>query len=303
MKNKKSKSLIRFFFRNRVEDVSFLPFFRIAIGFFSLIHFLLIIPDFGTLYGKDSIINGAIMSSFKPATIPNLTQTTDFLLGWANLSDKATMSIVVIIYSILCVFLILGFLTRYAAFFLIILHIIIFKGSILYSYGADSITSIALFYCFVFPLGTMYSLDHILFDKKIVSPSPYRKILQLHLCLIYVSSGFVKLTGMDWRSGEAIWQAIHQIRHNILLDVNYDVIGNYPVLAILFSWSVLLIELFYPLLVFKSNIRNYGLILICLLHIGIAVSLGLYYFSLLMIIINVTAFLNLNSKYLSKNFE
>lgn len=302
MKTKNSKSVIRFFFRDRVEDISFLPFFRIVIGLFTFIHFFLIIPDLGTLYGTDSIIDQDLMSFFKPEIVPSLTQTTDFFLGWANLSDQSTMSTVAFTYLILCLFLIFGFLTRYAAFLLIIVHIIIFRGSILYSYGVDSITSIALFYCLIFPVGSRYSIDNLLFDKQSISPSPYRKILQLHLCLIYVSSGFVKLMGIDWRSGEAIWQAIHQIRHNIFLDINYDLVGHYPILAIMFSWGALLIELFYPLLVFRSDIRNYGLMLICLLHVGIAICLGLYYFSLLMIIMNLTAFLKLNSKYLSKYF-
>ncbi|MFC4143371.1 hypothetical protein [Pedobacter mendelii] len=300
MRNKKIKSVIRFFLRDRVEDVSFMPFFRLSIGIFSLIHFLLIIPDFETLYGKDGIIDSAIMNAFKPKIIPSLAQSNDFLFGWANLSDKVIMSTVAVVYLVFCMFLILGFLTRYAALLLIILHTVIFRGQILYSYGVDSITSIALFYCFIFPVGKKYSLDSIFFKQKNGSPSPYRKILQLHLCLIYVSSGFVKLMGVDWRSGEAIWQATHQIRHNIFFDVNFDVMGNYAFLPILLSWSTLIIELFYPLLVFTSRISNFSLLLISVLHIGIAVSLGLYYFSLLMIIMNLTAFLNLNSKYLSR---
>ncbi|WP_316753680.1 HTTM domain-containing protein [Pedobacter gandavensis] len=292
MTNKITQNFFKFFIRKRNEDVFFLPFFRISIGLFSFFHFLFLWKDFYNLYRRNGLVEEGIMLAFKPKIIPNINQVTEFLFGWTHQSEKEMLMIIMVIYLALCLCLTFGLLSRLSALLLLFLHLVIFKGAPLYSYGVDNLTSIALFYCFLFPVGAQYAIDQKLFSKRQVNPSPYRKILQLHLSLIYISSGFVKLTGSDWRSGEAIWQSVHLLKHNLLISIDYDVMAIYPVVALAISWSVVLIELFYPFLMFSKKFNKGGLIILISMHLGIAICLGLYYFSLLMILLSLAAFLN-----------
>ncbi|WP_394332960.1 HTTM domain-containing protein [Parapedobacter luteus] len=177
--------------------------------------------DFYLLYAKGGIISYDIMISFSSSTGLNIPLLSDFIIKWTTVSEETSYNIISACYITLSICLICGLFTRISSLFLILLHIAIFNGSQLYSYGVDLFTSIALFYCFIFPTNAQFSLDKKIFRKKGTNPGPYRKILQIHLCIVYVSSGFVKILGQDWRTGEAVWQALHQIRHNITIPLNF----------------------------------------------------------------------------------
>ncbi|PMD87951.1 hypothetical protein BWI97_25540, partial [Siphonobacter sp. BAB-5405] len=127
-----------------------------------------------------------------------------------------------------------------------------------------------------------------------VNPSPYRKILQLHLCIVYFASGVEKIIGDNWRNGESIWKSLHLPGFTSAVSMDYEFLSTLPMLALIIGWSVVLIELLYPLFIWKQPYRNIGLLLVCSMHLGILLCLGLYYFSSLMIILNLTAFLDLS---------
>lgn len=295
--NKYFTAWTNFLYKERKEDYYFLGFFRVVIGLFLLVHFLFFMKDFYILYAKDGLINYDVMTSFTSLRL-NASFISDFIIERIAVSEYMSYTIICVFYIILSVCLIIGLFTRISSLFFILLHIAIFEGSPLYSYGVDIFSSIALFYCFFFPTNVQFSLDKIIFKKQRRNPGPYRKILQIHLCIVYVSSGFVKLLGEDWRTGEAIWQALHQIRHNVTIPLNFDFLSAFPIVLLLLSWFVVLIELLYPFILFIKKIRPFGITAVICLHLGIAVSLGLYFFSVLMILLTICAFLDLNKEIL-----
>jgi uncharacterized membrane protein YphA (DoxX/SURF4 family) len=288
-----------FFFLSRKEDNYFLAFFRMVTGIFCLAHFLAFIADLDILYGPNSVVPRDIMDMFRPQFIPSLNTIADSLKT-SNLSQQNIIVLFSVLYIVFCGSLVFGLLTRLSALILSIMHLILVAGSPLFSYGVDYFTSLSLFYCFIFPVSRQISIDKLTCKLRPVNPSPFRKILQLHLTIVYVSSGIHKLIGADWRDGEAIWQALNYYQFDPLLPFSNEFLGDYPLILTLIGWSVVLIELLYPVFVWNSRLKNTGLILICSMHIGISLFMGLHYFSLLMIALNLAAFLPLSGKPFSK---
>jgi len=113
------------------------------------------------------------------------------------------------------------------------------------------------------------------------------RILQLHLCIVYIASGAEKAMGAQWWNGEAIWQTLMQTQ---FARFNMHWIAQYPLLAKCIGWSTLIIEMGYPLYIFWSRSRPYGYCAVVLLHLSIAIFMGLQLFSTIMIIFNTAAF-------------
>src|SRR5205823_5544577 len=80
-------------------------------------------------------------------------------------------------------------------------------------YGVDSFANWALYYCVWAPVGHALSAD-VLTGRLREAPSFGARlglrVVQLHLCIAYFASGVEKAVGEQWRSGEAIWQALMQ---------------------------------------------------------------------------------------------
>ncbi|MBW8683174.1 hypothetical protein [Chitinophaga rhizophila] len=291
------KSVYCFFTERKSSDDLFLPFFRISVSLFFLIHFLAVIPDFAALYSREGIIPADLGELFSHYFVPTLSSFSALLYSWFHLEEATSLSIFQGLYITCCLTLLIGFCSRASAILLFILHTILISGAHLYSYGVDMFTTIMMFYCCVFPLGADKSIDkHFFYRNREVNPTQYRRLLQIHICLVYWASGLGKIVGYNWWNGEAIWKALHLPFIHGTDAVSYDVLGEYPLLSLLIGWGTVLIELLYPLFIWKKPWKNIWLALVIMMHLGIILALNLYFFSTLMIIFNLSAFLNLENK-------
>jgi uncharacterized membrane protein YphA (DoxX/SURF4 family) len=183
--------------------------------------------------------------------------------------------------------LLIGLFTRYAAGMATIFQLLIFKSFFIFNYGYDQFLTMSLFYCLMFPVGKYYSID-----SKILKRSPkinfnYRRVLQLHLCMVYFFSGFAKALDLGWWNGNSLWKAVSTVDNSFY--------SLPPIFLVTAGIGTVLLELLYPFLIFKKSIRRYTLAAIILMHMGIAFTMGLYSFSVIMIVWNVAAFGNLTS--------
>ena len=67
-----------------------------------------------------------------------------------------------------------------------------------FGYGVDNFTIIGLFYLVIAPLPDAWSIDARWRRISLKSPSLqglHRRVLQLHICIIYFFSGFAKCAG------------------------------------------------------------------------------------------------------------
>ena len=186
--------------------------------------------------------------------------------------------------------LLIGFASRVSAIAAWLLHLCAAKSGGFVSYGIDNFMTIGLFYLMWSPLPDRYSFDWRLRGARPKHPELlgfWRRVLQLHLCVIYFFSGLTKCLGSGWWNGSSVWRSLIRPPFNII-DPEILVRWNYvfPVAGIF----VCLLEITYPFFIWNSQTRKIWLVCICAMHVGIGVTMGMYLFALIMIVLNVAAF-------------
>jgi hypothetical protein len=150
---------------------------------------------------------------------------------------------------------------------------------------------IALFYCLWMPIGNVMSVDNMMKGGMEIPSSFARlslRVLQIHLCVVYFTSGMDKAEGIQWWNGEAIWRSL--MRPDL---AQYDMtwLASVPWLAMLICWATLVVELGYAVFVWPRRTRTLWALATIGLHVGIAVMMGLWSFSAVMIVLTGSAFL------------
>ena len=254
--------------------------FRIGIGLVLAASFISLWPDFDRLYtsGHRALADNGLLDALYP-DLPLSVQVG--LEGW----------VVYIGYPLLCLFVAAGLFTRPSALLLLALHGFLFLDRPYFSYGFDYLASSMLLYCVVFPVHRYRSLDRLIFRPRSRGyTTPYLRCLQLHACMMYFFAGAGKGAGHTWHNGEALWKALQQPGFaNPLRDV-MDGLAAYPYLWVAAGWTVIVLEMGYPLFIWLRPTRRPWLCGVIGLHIGIALLLGLYAFSALLVVINLAAF-------------
>jgi uncharacterized membrane protein YphA (DoxX/SURF4 family) len=264
-------------------------FFRVNIAGFALIHFLAIQPDFADLYSYKGYIYPDIMDTTTDYISPTVVSLQVFLQSiHFPVAYEPILLFCRIIYPLSLVLLMLGLFTRISAVAALFFQLLLIKSIHLYEYGIDGYTTFALFYCCIFPVGAVYSLDNKrLGSRHTPHHMPYLFLLRAHLGIAYFFSGFDKVIGITWRNGEALWKALHS--HNYYSLFSLDFLAHTP-FFIISGWATILLEMGYILFINLRITRKYWLNAIILLHIFIAFFMGLFFFSALLILLNLSAY-------------
>ncbi len=266
-----------------------MAFFRITIAIFCLLKFWSLYNDLLNIFGSQGFVKGDVAAILLADYMPRLSWFSEAVSAWGVNEVEAIYSLFFffILVSILLGF---GFQTRIMSILALFIHLMFFNAGKMFMYGVDYFTTAALFYAVIIPLGKFYSLDNYLRSRAQnpgTVPIFFMRILQMHLCLVYFFGGFPKTLGLHWWNGEAIWRAV-SIPGFYQLDMNW--LATVPWLSVVLGWSVLVIELGYPIFIWFRKTRPLFLILVSCMHLGIGVAMGLHYFAALMILLNVTAF-------------
>lgn len=177
------------------------------------------------------------------------------------------------------------FLDKYvvpAVLGLFILHYLFFIANYTWSYGADYLAQTGLFFGAIFCCFKGYWLPG---NKWAVLGTT---IFRLQLTVVYFFAGLGKAFGLTWWNGEAMWKAVQQPLSPALLTIPQSSAQFTSIWAGL-GIVTLLLELGYPLLWMPGRMRIYISTGIILMHLGIALTMGLVHFSCLMIWYNLCA--------------
>jgi hypothetical protein len=117
-----------------------------------------------------------------------------------------------------------------------------------------------------------------------VSANLSLRLIQLHLALVYGSSGLSKLMGREWWDGTAMEMIILTPEFR-----RFDLVWllAYPTLLSLATHAGHLLEIAYPILIWSRKLRPLLLLAVVLMHLGIDLLLGLTEFGLTMIVANL----------------
>jgi|SRR6476619_954600 hypothetical protein len=186
--------------------------------------------------------------------------------------------------------LVIGLLCRSAAILAWFLHLCAAESGGFVSYGVDNFMTIGLFYLMLSPLPDRYSLDWQLRELGLKNPQLlgfWRRVLQLHLCVIYFFSGFTKCLGSGWWDGSNLWRALISPPSNVIAP---ELLVRWKYLFPVAGVFICILETGYPFLIWGRRTRKIWLICICGMHIAIGLTMGMYLFALVMIVLNAAAF-------------
>lgn len=157
-------------------------------------------------------------------------------------------------------------------------------------FGLDQVVMMLSMYLMICPCGDAYSLDARRLGKSSGQAPPMlanniaTRLLQLHLCIIYLFGGLSKLRGDFWWEGSAMWWSIVNYEYQSL---NVTWLGYSPFLIALITHLTLFWETFYPALIWPRLTRPFALAMAVLVHGGIALALGMPTFGFMMIVANL----------------
>jgi hypothetical protein len=276
------------------ESGAWLSILRVGLGFQITVYSLSLKNDWNYLLaGADSgLVNRdlaeallSVESRFAPR------------LGWfaalgaqVGLRDETVLLILWICLLLAGCGLIAGLFCRTSAILAWFLHLCAAKSGGFVSYGVDNFMTIGLFYLMLSPLPDRYALDWQL-RKSPSDDSPFlgfwRRVLQLHLCVIYFFSGLTKCLGSGWWDGSNVWRALIRPPFSV---VDPEMLVRWKYLFPVAGVFVCFLEIGYPFLMWNDKTRRIWLICICAMHAGIGLMMGMYLFALIMIILNIAAF-------------
>jgi hypothetical protein len=218
-------------------------------------------------------------------------------LGWLvtignhlGASERTLLSIVWIGLLVSGCFLLAGFFCRPAAIAAWFLHLCVVKSANYLAYGVDNLTTVSLFYLMISPLPDRMSLDWQLRRRRTPDPRIVgfsRRLVQIHLCLIYLFGGIAKLSGTGWWNGTNLWRALTLPPFNF---VDPQFLLRWKVLLPAAGLFICLLEIGYPFFIWSRRTRTIWLICICVMHGLIGLTMGMYLFALIMLILNLAAF-------------
>lgn len=209
----------------------------------------------------------------------------------------------------------LGLWTRMTSVLAFLLTVSYANRAQLALFGLDQINALLAMYLMLGPCGSAYSLDAWFayrrdrrargFDTENLTSSrrlgriPLRhncqpdcsvsaniaiRLIQCHLCVIYLFAGLSKLQGPAWWNGTALWNAVANLEYQ---SIDMTWLARYPLVINLLTHVTIAWEISYVALIWPRLTRPLVLLLAIPLHLGIAVCLGMTTFGLVMLIANV----------------
>jgi hypothetical protein len=162
-------------------------------------------------------------------------------------------------------------------------------------YGLDQINSFLTLYLAVGPCGDFLSLDAWFarrqgrgVSQSSVMANIALRLIQVHMCIVYLFAGLGKLQGDTWWNGQAIWGAIANYEYQTL-DLTW--LAAHMGLVNLITYGALFWEVSYPFLIWPKLTRPIWLAMAVAVHAGIGLAMGMITFGLIMIFGNM-AFLD-----------
>jgi len=162
-------------------------------------------------------------------------------------------------------------------------------------FGLDKINCMLALYLIFGPCGARYSIDRLWRLKRGSTEVPASssanlaiRMIQVHMCIIYLFSGIGKVQGEPWMNGEASWLSFAMVEYQSrfhLFDMTW--LAGHQYLLNFMTFVTMFWELSYCALVWPALTRPWVLLLAVITHMGIVLCLGMPTFGLVMLIGNL----------------
>ncbi|MFF3753612.1 HTTM domain-containing protein [Streptomyces sp. NPDC002018] len=107
-------------------------------------------------------------------------------------------------------------------------------------------------------------------------------VIMAEVCLVYATAGWYKIQGSRWQDGTALYYPL-KLDYFAPWPGLSDLLASSGVIVLLLTYGTVFVQVAFPFAVFNRRVKNVLLVAMMLEHLGIAVLLGLPFFSLAMI--------------------
>jgi len=233
---------------------------------------------------------------------------------WFHISEPTEMAIAHGVILVIMFLFAIGFCTRVTSVLTWLAAISYIHRNQQVLFGMDTMMNILLIYLMIGNSGAALSVDRLIARYRAAKNSLRRsggidavtrqflekppasvsagfalRLLQVHFCFIYMAAGLSKLKGAAWWNTNAYWDTLANPEFTLIHYHWYEwlvrqMVQERPVYAIAAALAVaftFIAEIGLPFLVW-TRLRPYIVIMGFLLHAGVAIFMGLWIFSLLM---------------------
>ncbi|MBJ6761275.1 HTTM domain-containing protein [Myxococcaceae bacterium JPH2] len=266
-----------------------LAFFRVGVALVLLAQGWMQADTLVSLFGDQGLLPWGLSEPLASPWVPRVGVLTHALQS-VGVSPSQCVTGVLVVYGVALVGLLLGWRTRASAAVAWVVHAVLLNSGALFEHGLEVFAPLSLFYCALMPVGAALSLDKLA-GRASSAPSAEAtlslRVLQLHLCLVYLSTGVEKALAPSWQDGTALWATWMQPP---LARFDLAWLAFHPGLAKAATWGVLGIELGYAPCVWWKATRAPWVVLTLGMHLATGLVLGLWLPSLLLSVLTFAAF-------------
>lgn len=208
-----------------------------------------------------------------------------------------------------------GFLTRITSVLTWLAVVGYAQRSPVSAFGVDAMASILLLYLMIGPSGAAVSVDRLLSrgaevlwaHRRGIPVPPWAhpaptvaanvavRLIQVHLCIIYLFAGVAKFMGAMWWDHTVMWHVLvnpecHPYAIRPSTDMVRFLVHHRPLCEGLMTAATLFTlftEIGFPFLVWRPSMRRVMLSCAVAMHVGIGAFMGLYSFGALMACMNL----------------
>jgi Vitamin K-dependent gamma-carboxylase len=281
------RAMLRFFFAP--AEATPLAALRIGLAAVLLVQAALVAPAFFALYDRAGFLQGQVQDALAKPGLPHLGWLIG-QLGREGAPDTPILAGIAALYVLSLVALLVGLRARLAAALAWLFHTILMMTGNATNYGADVFANIFLFYLLWMPSGDALSIDRKISRRSRGPTWGARlglRVVQIHLCIVYLTSGIAKASGRAWWNGAAMWEALTMPDFRTF---DFSWLARHAWVAVLAGWTVLLWELGYAALVWPRRTRRLWVVTTAAMQMGMMIFMGLHVFGAIMIVLTISAF-------------
>jgi len=257
---------------------------RMGLSLLLLLHLVWLSNDLLSLHGSRGIIPWELTDLLRDPWVPGLPTLAKAFVP-VGMSAHTAIIVLLSCYAGSLLSLALGFHARISAFVAWGLHLSVMTSGFASFYGVDQISNTFLFYLVLFPSGRAWAFDS---RREETIPVGCLRVMQFHLCVIYLAAGLEKAMGIQWWNGEAIWQAVTQ---PVFSTFDLTWLARYSWIPMLAGWGTLVVEIGYVCFIWPRRTRKAWAVATVGLHLGLGMLMGLVFFSSVMILLTCSLFL------------
>jgi uncharacterized membrane protein YphA (DoxX/SURF4 family) len=264
------------------RDLRICALVRIGYALCVLIWLAVLFPDLQLWFGENGVLPLAgarqVMTSYSWSLLQWTPADNAFLYGAYATAILQTL------------LLLAGFWSRFNAACVFIWIVSFADRNTLILDAEDAVFRLVGFFLILMPCGARWSIDAALTARRdphsalrTHGPAWGLRLLQIQMCLIFLSAALCKLEAPEWRDGSAMYY-VARLDDYFGRFPTPDLLWQTPSIVRLITWSAVAAELLIPLLIWWPPARRWALLAALLFHLANEYTMHLFLFHWIMLV-------------------